>query len=367
MNNFRFGFRIVGPCCGERRLIDWSTAFAAYAVLDAQADVDSEAYLSAFTFGDDFRQHLDATGSTKGFDGPCWSAWLWFDIDRDDLETSRRDAARLALSLIERYRFDDDDLLLFFSGGKGFHVGLPTASFGPEPSPTFHRGARKFAEGLAAAAGVVIDAGVYDKVRAFRAPNSRHPKTGLHKRPLALDELVRLSAATIQELAREPRPFDVPVFGDRHQRIDQAVADWQAAVALVAREAEANTQRRIANGSATLNRTTMDIIRNAAALPNGDRHRLLFSAAANLGEFGCSIELAWSLLSESGLDAGLPPSEVRRQIDCGLRHGGRLESRLQPEPPEGGTPTTQQRAGETPTPRGQLFGDTSGGYYDERL
>ncbi len=53
---------------------------------------------------------------------------------------------------------------------------------------------------------------------------------------------------------------------------------------------------------------------------HGDRHRLLFSAAANLSEFGCSAELAWALLSESALDSGLPPSDVKRQIDCGLKH-----------------------------------------------
>ena len=32
-------------------------------------------------------------------------------------------------------------------------------------------------------AAVTIDAGIYDRVRAFRAPNSRHPKTGLHINP----------------------------------------------------------------------------------------------------------------------------------------------------------------------------------------
>lgn len=50
----------------------------------------------------------------------------------------------------------------------------------------------------------------------------------------------------------------------------------------------------------------------------GDRHRLLFSAAANLAEFGCPPALAHELLTESALDSGLPPKEVRRQIDCGL-------------------------------------------------
>ena len=218
------GFRIVGPCTGERRLVCWPTAFVAYASLDERADVNREAYLSAFTFGEDFRRHLDANGSTKGFAGVCGGEFVWFDIDRTDLEAARRDAARLCLCLAERYSLDDDALLVFFSCSKGFHVGLPTDLWQPTASGLFNLTARRLAEGLAAACEVVIDSGVFDKVRAFRAPNSRHQKTGLHKRRLSLDELMRLSVERIQELAREPLAFDVPTVSTR---CDQAATDWQ--------------------------------------------------------------------------------------------------------------------------------------------
>ena len=65
-----------------------------------------------------------------------------------------------------------------------------------------------------------------------------------------------------------------------------------------------------------MNRLTLDFVRNGATV--GDRHRLLFSAAANLAEFGCQAALAHALLTEAALDSGLPPYEVRRQIACGL-------------------------------------------------
>ena len=310
------GFRIVGPCTNERRLVDWPTAFAAYASLDARAEVEREAYLSAFTFGEDFRRHLDTTGSTKGFDGECGAEFIWFDIDRTDLEAARRDAARLCLFLIEHYALDDDGLLVFFSGSKGFHVGLPTALWKPVASGAFHVTARRLAEALAAECGVVIDAGVYDKVRAFRAPNSRHGKTGLRKRALTLRELTLLSVARIQELARDQGAFDVPTVSTR---CELATGDWRDAARRVASETEAVRERRVlANGSATLNRATLDFIRDGAG--SGDRHRLLFSAAANLAEFGCPVGLAHELLREAALDSGLSPSETRRQIDCGLNH-----------------------------------------------
>src|SRR5581483_3828567 len=104
---------------------------------------------------------------------------------------------------------------------------------------------------------------------------------------------------------------------------DQAAADWQAALQAVEREAEGKAQRRaaVADGTPRLNRATLDYIRDGA--DQGDRHRLLFSAAANLAEFGCPPALAHALLTETALDSGLPPADVRRQIDCGLNHVGK--------------------------------------------
>jgi hypothetical protein len=67
-----------------------------------------------------------------------------------------------------------------------------------------------------------------------------------------------------------------------------------------------------------LNRATLEFIRDGAT--SGNRALALFSAAANLAEFGCSLELAEALLTEPALDSGLTPSEVMRQIRCGLDH-----------------------------------------------
>ncbi len=320
----RLGFRVMGNVEGTRRLVDAGAALAAHAAADPKAEVEKESYLSAFWFADDFREHLEATSSSKGYDGVCWSPWLWWDIDRkDDLDRALQDARALASRLLDRYSdLDADDLLLFFSGAKGFHVGLPTF-WAPAPSVTFHRTARLFAEALAANAGVSIDSGVYDKVRLFRAPNSKHPRTGLHKRRLSLDELLHLSADHIRQLASEPAPFDLPTV---NVSCDRAAADWQEAEAAVAKEAEVKATRRqsVNNGEPTLNRTTLDFIRDGAEQNN--RHRLLFSAAANLAEFRCPPALAHALLTAAALDSGLTPADTRRQIECGLAHPGQPDT-----------------------------------------
>jgi hypothetical protein len=316
-----YGFRVVGGCWGARRAVDAAAALSAHAACDGRAEVHRESYLSAFTFGRELCHLLRATGSTAGYRGPCGLAFLWWDIDRaGDLAAALADARQLAASLLDRYRaLDDDDLLLFFSGAKGFHVGLPAVG-APPPSAALPAVARRFAEAGAGRAGVRIDTSVYDPVRLFRAPNSRHPKTGLHKRRLTYDELLGLSAGRIAELAREPAPFDLPAPA---AACPAAAADWSEAERAVAQAAAERAERRAGAGpgSRRLQRETLAFIRHGA--DDGERHVRLFRAAADLAEHGGPLDLIHALLTEAALDSGLPPSEVKRQIDCGFARGTR--------------------------------------------
>ena len=312
-----FGFRVVGSYRNDRRLVDWCRAFEAYIICDSRCDPTKEAYLSAFTFGHEYRKHDAQHKTPKGFDGPCYTRYLWFDIDREgDIESATVDAGRLASTIASRYDIDGDSVLVFFSGSKGYHIGLASSLWTPQPSPACHRVARQFAEQLAKLADVQIDSGIYDKVRAIRAPNSRHPKTGLHKRRVEFDELLHVRPKAILDRARQPEAFELP---DTPVQNQTAVEDWARAAKAAHEQMEAMVQRAATSG-ATLNRQTVEFICSGAA--KGDRHRLLFSAAANLSEFGCPPELAHALLTEVALDSGLPPKEVKRQIDCGLKHNG---------------------------------------------
>ncbi len=134
---------------------------------------------------------------------------------------------------------------------------------------------------------------------------------------------MHLRTDAILRLAAEPAPFDIPDVRLSHPK---AVDDWREAAAAVAEAATVRQARHQATGAGRLNRTTLDFIRDSAA--TGDRHRLLFSAAAaNLAELHCPPAPAHELLTEAELDSGLPPGEVRRQIDCGLEHGAGISTR----------------------------------------
>ena len=312
---FTYGFRVLGDCRQRRRLVDAGAALAAYVACDERAELTRESYLSAFQFAADLREHLESTGSTAGFSGPCWAAFIWWDIDTPDgeLGTAREHAKRLVVAVTDWLGVGEDDVLCFVSGSKGFHLGIPSSLWQPEPGRDFHKIARRFAEAVGEHAGATIDSGIYDRVRCFRAPNSRHPKTGLHKRRLSVDELMHLGTDAILKLAERPEPFELPA---PTYASDTAAALWTEAAEQVRREDEARAER-LAGGDApdNLNRATLDFVREGAA--QGDRHRLCYSAAANLAELGAPLPLCVALLTEAALDSGLPPSDVRRAIENG--------------------------------------------------
>jgi hypothetical protein len=323
-NRYTHTFRIVGPTVNPRKRVNATTAFDAYRTCDTRARVDQEAYLGVFNFGEDFAAHLSRTGSTRGFLGATWATHVWFDVDRDEpsggVEQAIVDTGRLIAVLEERCGVQSECLLSFISGGKGCHVGLPTALWMPEGSDTFHLVAKEFASRIAAAAGVPIDTGVYDRVRAFRAPNSRHPKTGLHKRFVPPEQFQLLTLEDAMTLASKPAPFDMPDLTDSWL-LPALESEWRAAAEAVATRQAALEERRrdVANETraAHVNRHTLDLI-TGEPIAVGDRHRLIYAAARNLADAGAPLHLVRELLREPALNTGLPPREVDRQLDCGF-------------------------------------------------
>lgn len=321
-NDYPYGFRITGsPIGGERKLIEWDKAFTAHCELDERCSPYGESYLSPFSYDVHFRDYLKRTRSTEGYYLlPCassWSSWLWFDIDRkDDLEQAKRDTTKLAIYLADRYRIEPEEMLIFYSGSKGFHLGIQSSLWSAEPLANFNDVAEKLALGHVGAIdpNYKIDPSIYTLCQPFRSPNSRHQKTGLFKRRIDFGMLLEWPLEAIQKLAKTPQAFEVPSGCKANQ---QAIEDWHKAQS----EAAAVVVSIDKGDRTRLNRATMEFIRHGAQ--EGDRHRLLFSAAANLAELGCTTQLAHALLTEAGLDSALPPKEVERQIECGLRKGSR--------------------------------------------
>jgi hypothetical protein len=318
-------FRVVGGAENRREVVSYHKATLAYAHADPAVYPELSAFLSAFSYPKALKVHVEATGSTAGYTGAVGIPFLNIDIDRNDLDTAIREARRLAAFLADRYHADP---VVHFSGSKGFHVSVPTAGF-VEPAPGNPGVAKALAGRLADEAGVGIDRGVYDRLRLWRAPNSRHRKSGLHKVIIDLDDLLYIDADGVRQRAAGPIEYDPP---DPASPSGLLVEDWREAAKEVWRHrAEPPQPRQTAGGARGINPLTRQLITDPTSVNVGERHLTLFSAAANLGEFARDDDLIFALLTEPGLDTGLPPREVERQIRCGIDHARRQRG-------EGGAP-----------------------------
>ena len=316
-------FRILGGTDNERRIVDYGKAFHAYCNADPAAHPEIPAYLSAFVYPVEFRRHLETTGSTRDYRGPVGVPSIKWDIDRDgNLDAALHDTRRLSAFLADRYRLDADDLIIGFSGSKGFHVELPIGWM-VEASPDANLTCRLFAEHAANEIGITIDSGVYDKARPFRAWNSKHHKTCLHKIRVDLDELLISRVDAITRRAVEPIPFDPPTPSPS----PSLLAAWNDAERNVRHRQTERQARRTGPTDTGLNALTRQLIVEPIAVEVGERHRRLFGAAANMAEFETIDGLILAVLTEPGLDTGLPPREVERQIHTGIEHARRQRRR----------------------------------------
>ncbi len=174
-------------------------------------------------------RNLNSKGrpSVRGYNGPCVTPHLPFDIDVEgDLDTARHELHRLLLLLRDRWEVPLEALAIYFSGYKGFHVEVPEALFGgfgvlkaQESAARLKRLSKLMLE---EADGLTVDPAIYDATRLWRAPNTKHGKSGLYKIRITAAEALHLTAQQIKELARRPRHVETP-----------AADDWDAVPALV--------------------------------------------------------------------------------------------------------------------------------------
>jgi hypothetical protein len=314
------GAHVSGPPMGTRVVVRWYGLLRAAQELDDRFDPDQEAYLSAFAFPRcEYVGHVRRIGSPRGYTGPAACPWLWFDVDRADLDEARRDTLTLARFLMRCYPKLDCDagLGVWFSGGKGFHLGIECWP-GNRPDPLAPAIAKRLALALANAAGVLIDPAIYDRQRLWRLPNSKHATSGLYKIPLTLGEL-ELPVERICELARQPRGCALPEVGDPMAELE---TDWNAALDAVKRSGSVDVAgRRVPLADApVVPKFVRDFIGFGDVQEPG-RAVTLWRCAAALAEAGTPPAVIWGLLEEPALKTGLPVHEVRKQLCAGIAHG----------------------------------------------
>lgn len=195
----------------------------------------SDCYRTVFRYPEEFHAYVQQNKTVKGYAGPVYADFFPLDIDDPlDLEKAHKDANTVLEKLLVNYEVNLDELRIYFSGKKGFHILIPATMFGYAPSVDMPQVFRQMAQEIAQE--TKIDTAVYDRVRIFRISNTINSGTGLYKVPLATSEMLHLTIEQIKELAKTPREIEV----DRPESVNEFLRElYRKAAEALSRPKEA--------------------------------------------------------------------------------------------------------------------------------
>lgn len=179
----------------ERRVVEFVEYFLGHSCnfIDVNQYVNTrrnyEAYTSLFQLKEDVidyvKSNLNQKGlpSIEGYIGECSAKYLWIDIDVEgDIQLATKYMLDICDKLESKFSISYKSLTVFFSGNKGYHIGIPTKCFGADEvssdilPATFKLMVKIITDNFAG-----IDYKIYEPTRLFRCPLSKHPKSGLYK------------------------------------------------------------------------------------------------------------------------------------------------------------------------------------------
>lgn len=175
-------------------------------------DPKKDYYISVYNYNEDHKKKFDKDNTVAGIRDVTTNK-LVFDFDSTDVDSSRNDALEV-IKRLEKRGVEKNNVNIYFSGSKGFHVVLNTnQEFTPDNAKKV---AIDIAKGLK-----TFDSVVYNPARIFRLPFTKHPSSGLYKVPLDYSELKTYSVKEIKDLAKEQyepeQEIDVNIQLDKFQ------------------------------------------------------------------------------------------------------------------------------------------------------
>lgn len=164
-------------------------------VHDHVTEADKDYYVSLFDYTEEHLARFKDTGSVAGIVDVDTNT-LVFDFDSEtDVQKAKTDALELC-SRLAANGLHPDDAAIFFSGKKGFTIEIVTQhTFTPSEVKKL---CLNLGKGL-----TTLDTQIYNASRIIRIPFTKHPKSGLYKIALTLDELSNLSMEQIKAYAAE--------------------------------------------------------------------------------------------------------------------------------------------------------------------
>lgn len=139
---------------------------------------------------------------------------LYLDLDIDNIEENYdkliRDLKILIHKLMSEFYLEMDDIQIYFSGSKGFHIIISENIFGFVPNRTINKDLKKIATYLKAyTLTKCIDTKIYDYKRLFRIPNTINSKTNLYKVYIPYNELINMKYNDLVKYASSIKEYEL--------------------------------------------------------------------------------------------------------------------------------------------------------------
>ena len=278
---------------------------------------------------------------TQDFDTCRLIGSPYLDFDIDDINDKRAwDNLVHELKYVVNYietalGIPAEELELYFSGSKGFHLVIPHECIGLEPDDRLNEIFRYFAMGIAFARNGKnvratkkdpIDLKIYDRKRLFRLPNSINTKSGRYKVPITIGQLYSFSQEEMLEWASEPR--EVESRPPQHRSAAEEGFEKVVNLGVDFEEARDGKRRKARRAKLKLkDGEKLDLFPCAKKLLGlgackGARNNSCFALASSLFQAGYSIDEVYDIIDEwnDKCEVPLTNREFATTIQSSLRN-----------------------------------------------
>jgi hypothetical protein len=248
-----------------------------------------------------------------------------------NLEASRADAVKIIHFFMERFGMTEDEIRVYFSGSKGFHVLVNPIVLDVQPEKNLHRIFKFIATYLESQLGLrSLDTGsIYGHGRQLRMVNSIHHKSGLFKVELTHAELkgdLRKVMNKEDGIAKYPRedmyPPDQCEYTPNELAKDWFFKNWNAYL-----DTEKLQQDKVTLKDEVLSQmegvpVCVQFVLERGILKNGDRNKASMALASYYKDIGYTVQetiealVPWAEKIPKSMTSSAP-SEVRAStISC---------------------------------------------------
>lgn len=249
------------------------------------------AHLFNYEMGIDIPDHICVELNRLSNEQPELKDFLWIR----NLEMSRQDAVKLTHFFTEKFDMTPDEVRVYFSGSKGFHVIVNPIVLGIKPHQHLHRVFKFVATNLETQLGLQsLDTGsIYGHGRMLRLVNSIHSKSGLFKVELAPSELRGDLRIITTMLAKAPRqdlyPPDITEYN-----LNESANEWFTRHFNSWEEAERLQADRVTLKDEVLSKmdglpVCVQFILERGILKSGDRNKATMALASYYKDIGTPI------------------------------------------------------------------------------